>query len=421
MSGSPASWPLVKIGDIARVKAGATPSREKQELYFSEFGHPWVKTGDLTDGLLCETAERITEKAVADTSCEIHPPGTVLVAMYGGFQQIGRTGILQVYAATNQAVSAIIANRQRVIPHFLNYCLVYSRPAWKKIAASSRKDPNITKQDILDFQIPLPPLSEQRRIAEILSSVDEAIAATQAVIEQTRTVKQSVLNHLLTKGIRHTRFKQTEIGVLPEAWEVVTVDDICQRISVGIVVQPAQYYVPEGVKCFRSANVREGRVEDSNWVYISPEANEQLAKSRLEAGDVLVVRSGYTGTSCVVTPEFAGANCIDIIFARPNQKEVNSHFLSALINSPIGREQVLRSEGGMAQKHFNVSAMKKMLVPLPSMVEQEVISSRVIELNAQLWLAEAEISRLQRLKSALMSDLLTGRKRVSADALSPAL
>ncbi|MGR0189071.1 restriction endonuclease subunit S [Azospirillum aestuarii] len=315
----------------------------------------------------------------------------------------------------------VVRAKPDIDPSFLFYTLNRTDTFSHAIkSAAGTKMPRTSWALMSGFTFHLPPLPEQRRIAEILSSVEEAIAATQMVIEQTGTVKQGTLNRLLTEGIGHTRFKQTEIGMLPEAWEVVTVDDICQRISVGIVVQPAQYYVPEGVKCFRSANVREGRVEDSNWVYISPEANKQLAKSRLEAGDVLVVRSGYTGTSCVVAPEFAGANCIDIIFARPNQKEVNPHFLSALINSPIGREQVLRSEGGMAQKHFNVSAMKKMLVPLPSMVEQEVISSRIIELNAQLRLADAEISRLQRLKSALLSDLLTGRKRVTADALSPA-
>lgn len=273
---------------------------------------------------------------------------------------------------------------------------------------------------LAEFRFLLPPLPEQRRIVEVLSSVDEAIETTQAVIDQTHTVKQGILKRLLTRGIGHTRFKETEIGEIPEVWSVVTMDDLCRRISVGIVVQPAQYYVPKGVRCFRSANVREGYVEDSNWVYISPESNEQLAKSRLEAGDVLVVRSGYTGTSCVVPPQFAGANCVDIIFARPNQERANPHFLSALINSPIGREQVLRSEGGMAQKHFNVSAMKKMLVPLPDKDEQDAIACRIVEMNQNERHSEQEISRLRGVKTAFMFDLLNGRKRVSADILSPA-
>jgi type I restriction enzyme S subunit len=276
--------------------------------------------------------------------------------------------------------------------------------------------PAVSAKDVGDYSLPLPPLPEQRHIAEILSSVDEAIAATQAIIDQICKVKQGVLKHLLTKGIGHTRFKQTEIGEIPEEWNIVCTDDICRCISVGIVVQPAQYYVSEGIKCFRSANVREGYIEDKNWAYISPESNELLSKSRLQSGDVLIVRSGYTGTSCVVSPEFDGTNCIDIIFARPMQDRVHPYFLSALINSPIGRKQVLRAEGGLAQKHFNVSAMKKMQIPLPNMDEQHVIAARISDITKQELLSGREVARLKSLKSALMTDLLSGRKRVHLTA-----
>ncbi len=191
------------------------------------------------------------------------------------------------------------------------------------------------------LSIPLPPLHEQRRIAEILSSVDEAIAATRAVIEQTRKVKQGVLERLLTKGIGHTRFKQTEIGDIPEGWPLANADDACAQISVGIVIKPSQYYVESGVRCFRSANVREGFVEDADCFYISEEGNRVNRKSVLRTGDVLVVRTGYPGTSCVVPSKYGGANCIDIIFARPNIGLVDPYFLSTFINSASGKTGLL--------------------------------------------------------------------------------
>ncbi|MDZ7778956.1 MAG: restriction endonuclease subunit S [Gemmatimonadota bacterium] len=83
-------------------------------------------------------------------------------------------------------------------------------------------------EDLMGERLLLPPLPEQRKIAAILSSVDDAIAATRKVIEQTERVKQGLLQTLMTRGIGHTRFKQTEIGEIPEEWEVVTLEDVCE-------------------------------------------------------------------------------------------------------------------------------------------------------------------------------------------------
>nr|WP_236783789.1 restriction endonuclease subunit S [Azospirillum humicireducens] len=210
--------------------------------------------------------------------------------MYGGFQKIGRTGVLQRNAATNRAVSAILADRQRVNPAFLNYCLVRSQPAWKKIAASSRKDPNITKQDILEFQIPLPPLSEQRRIAEILSSVDEAVASTQAVIEQTRTVQQSVLKRLLSKGIGHSRFKQTEFGAIPEPWKVVPLRTVA-HIQTGVAKGKKDIHDPVELPYLRVANVQDGHIDLIELKTITVSAS-QVERYSLRPGDVLMTEGG---------------------------------------------------------------------------------------------------------------------------------
>ena len=144
------------------------------------------------------------------------------------------------------------------------------------------------------------------------------------------------------------------------------------------------------------------------------EGHEKNKKSQLKVGDVLVVRSGYTGTSCVVPPEYNGTNCIDIIFARPKQNLVISEFLSAYINSPEGRKQVLKSEGGLAQKHFNVTELKKMLVPIPPQAEQIGIIRHLEDAQTAIRLNEAKLNQLQAIKTGLMSDLLTGCKRLEA-------
>ena len=163
-------------------------------------------------------------------------------------------------------------------------------------------------------------------------------------------------------------------------WRRTTVEDVCETVSVGIVVQPTQYYVQpgDGVRAFRSANVGENRVIDRDWVYLSPAGHRTNSKSALQTGDVLVVRSGAPGTACVVTEKYADSNCIDIVFARPRRADVIPEYLAEFTNSPVGRRHVLGMQGGLALKHFNVGAYKKLELLLPGLAEQ----SRIVDLLA---------------------------------------
>lgn len=199
-----------------------------------------------------------------------------------------------------------------------------------------------------------------------------------------------------------------------EGWKHKSVEEICERVSVGIVVKPSQYYVEEGqgVRAFRSANIAENRIVDDNWVYLSPEGHAANAKSCLRTGDVLVVRSGAPGTACVVTPEFEGANCIDVVFARPNPKIVLPEYLSEYTNSAVGKQHVLGNKGGLALQHFNVGAYKEMIVLLPPLPEQRKIAEIL-----RTW--DEAIEKLEALRAAslqrriwMRTHLFTGRTRL---------
>jgi type I restriction enzyme S subunit len=154
------------------------------------------------------------------------------------------------------------------------------------------------------------------------------------------------------------------------------VEEICQRVSVGIVIKPSQYYVEngDGIRAFRSANIGENKVVDRDWVYLSKAGHEANKKSALREGDVLVVRSGAPGTACVVPEEFAGSNCIDVVFARPDSRQVLPEYLASYTNSDVGKQHVLGKKGGLALQHFNVGAYKEMVVLLPPLPEQRKIA-----------------------------------------------
>lgn len=202
--------------------------------------------------------------------------------------------------------------------------------------------------------------------------------------------------------------------MIPEGWSHTTAEDLCTRISVGIVIKPSQYYVEagRGVRAFRSANVGEGFVRDGDWIYISPEGHAANKKSALKADDILIVRTGYPGTACLVPPEYDGSNCIDVIFARPDQGRVVPAYLCAYTNSEYGKKQVLDGSGGLAQKHFNVGAYKSLIVPLPPIVEQQTIIDILSTWDRALKTVGALIANARDQKAALMQALLTGRTRL---------
>jgi type I restriction enzyme, S subunit len=186
---------------------------------------------------------------------------------------------------------------------------------------------------------------------------------------------------------------------------------LSERIMVGIVIRPTQYYVSQGVPAFRSANIREDGINNLDLVFISEASNALLAKSQTRTGDILTVRTGYPGTSAVVRPPHASCNCIDILITRPSKK-INSDYLVFWINSSFGKEQILRNQGGLAQQHFNVGDMRSLLVALPSLTEQRSIATALSDMDELLGGLDRLITKKRDLKQSAMQQLLTGKTRL---------
>jgi type I restriction enzyme S subunit len=273
--------------------------------------------------------------------------------------------------------------------------------------------PAVRDSDILAEVILVPPLSEQRKIAAVLGLVQRAIEQQERLIALTAELKKALLHKLFTEGLRGEPQKQTEIGPVPESWELVRCEELCEMITVGVVVKPASHYVATGVPAFRSFNVHEDRLVTNDLVYFSQTVNDTtLAKSKLRVGDVLVVRTGYPGTSCVVPKEYDGANCIDLVIVRPNVGVICAGYLSRFFNAPAGKSQAVASKHGLAQQHLNVSAVKRTLVPVPSLAEQDEIDSALATLQRKIELITTRRESLSDLFRTLLHQLMTAQIRV---------
>lgn len=174
---------------------GGTPSRSRTDCFGG--GIPWVKTTDLNNGLILKTEETLTPLGLAESSCTLIPAGSVLVAMYGGLRQIGRTGLLLQESTVNQALTAIVPNPTRLVSAFLLEWLNFHRAYWRRFAASSRKDPNITKGDVEDFPVPLVPIEQQAEVVRALQLWNTAIAETEKLIAAREQYLSYLRSHLL--------------------------------------------------------------------------------------------------------------------------------------------------------------------------------------------------------------------------------
>jgi type I restriction enzyme S subunit len=318
-------------------------------------------------------------------------------------------------------------DRDGISMRWLSYVL-RSAPARAHIethaTGTSGSMKNLPKSKLLDLDLLFPPVQEQRSIAGVLETLDTTIRHTEAIIEKLKQVKQGLLHDLLTRGVNSNGelrpprseaphlYKESVLGWIPTAWQIKRGREVCDEIVVGIVVRPTQYYRATGVPILRSANVRENGLMLNDLVFMSTKDHQRQRKSTVRPGDVLTVRTGYPGTSCVVDGQVAEANCVDIIISRLGAG-TSPHFWAMWINSSFGKEQVLRVQGGLAQQHFNVGDLAALWAAIPALSEQEAIVERVESLNSRLSMEQRSVELCRDVKVGLMDDLLTGRVRVT--------
>jgi type I restriction enzyme S subunit len=194
---TPKTWQVVRIRDIAETSSGGTPSRSKKEYFDGEI--PWVKSGELKDNTLYATEETISNEGLQNSAAKIFPKGTLLIALYGA--TVGKTAILGIDATTNQAVCAILPKGDTINPEFLKYYIVFRREQLIAVSAGGAQ-PNISQEIIRFKNVPLPQPQEQRKIAEILLTLDKKLEIERAEMAKLENTKHGLMDLLLTGKIR---------------------------------------------------------------------------------------------------------------------------------------------------------------------------------------------------------------------------
>jgi type I restriction enzyme S subunit len=348
--------PRVELGAIAEFINGAAFKPDD----WGESGRRIIRIQNLTDESkpYNRTTREVPSKLVVY-------PGDLLVswsATLGVFEWAGPDEAL-----LNQHIFRVLPDARRVERRYLRHGLELALGEMQRHLHGATMQ-HVNRGEFLATKLLLPALSEQRRIAELLDRAEALRAKRRAALAQLDTLTQSIFLEMFGDPLGN-----------PMNWPLVRFEDLCNRVTVGIVVQPASYYVSEGIPALRSLNVRAGSIDLEFLVYFSERDNAtKLAKTRLKTGDLVLVRSGQPGTASVVPPDLDGVNAIDLLIATPKGEIADSTFLCAFFNSSGGRDLVLSKQRGQVQKHLNVGSLNEARLPLPPLRMQREYARRVV-------------------------------------------
>lgn len=322
---------------------------------------------------------------------------------------LGKVGII----TDDLAGANITANLLRLSPdkdlisgkYLLYYFLSSAFNNSLENASESTTIKTIKVPELKSIKIPLPSLREQRKIAEILSSVDAAIEKTEQVIAKTEEVKKGLMQQLLTKGIGHTEFKQTELGEIPVEWEVVKFNDICKNITDKFdpKIEEVKTYI-----ALEHIEQTTGKLLGTDISTSSTSLKTQFKKDDVLFGKLRPYLRKY------VYADFEGVCATEILVLR--SKDIcYSKYLFLLVQEENFLEFIASRTFGTKMPRTSWNEIKEYSIPLPQLQEQYEVVKIVGHLSKKLESESIKLDKLKDIKSGLMQQLLTGQVRVKID------
>ena len=401
----PVDWEVVRLEDVSEINMGQSPPSE--DCSEEAKGLPFYQ-GNAQFGSKYPSPKKWCEKPK-----KIANQGDILISVRA---PVGEINIAPHKCCIGRGLAAITA--KGVNPDYLYHSLFIHRKALQKIAQGSTFEA-INSKELSDLSIFSPPFSEQKQVAEILTTVDEAIEKTAQVIETTKEVKKGLMQKLLTRGIGHKKFKKTEIGEIPEEWSLLTLEEIVPKARGSIKRGPfggaikKEFFVPEGYKVYEQRNVIYNDFELGDY-YIDEDKFEELKDFQISQDDLLISCSGTIGR-IVLVPGNVKKGIINQALLRItlDEEKMMPEFFKHFFETDSMQKKVISHTHGSAMKNIvSMTELKKIQFVVPSIEEQNKIVELINGVDSKVEDEQAYKSDLEELKKGLMQVLLTGKIRV---------
>lgn len=371
-----------------------------------EGGIPCVRVVDLVKSkVLVEDLITTTPEISSSYSRTVLQEKDIMFALRGEIGHVVMADQFLIGANLTRGVALIAANEE-VKPEFLLWAIrspMVRSEILLRVNGSALRE--ITIGGLRQVKVPIPPLPEQKKIAAILSSVDEAIASTQAVIDQTRKVKQGLLQQLLTRGIGHTKFKDSAIGEIPEVWEVVKTGDVCTSIVPGrnkpkVFDGDIPWITIPDIEGVTVSNSKTG-------LAVSREELKRAKGKTVPRNTVVMTCVGNFGIAAVTVQELVINQQLHGFVC---SKSIIPMYLCLVLRSKVSEMESLAGQTTVA--YLNSSKCESIRIPLPPVHEQEKIVEKFLSLENTFTANQKNLAELIQVKQGLMQDLLTGKVRV---------
>lgn len=410
------AWPIRQFAEVADYGVGKTPARANADYWAqSDQNVPWVSISDLAPyGVVTNTKETVSRKAFDEVfRAKLVPTGTLLMSFK---LTIGRIATLGVPAAHNEAIISIYP-RPGVHQRFLGYFL--SQYDYTDLQDRQIKGNTLNKSKIDRIPVPVPPEGEQRRVADLLDGLRHAIDLQDAVLVNLAQMKSAAMRHLFTRGLRQKTQKETEIGQIPESWEVATIDKHFTVVSGGTPSRSnAAYWAGGTIGWVKTTEVNYSVITETEEHITQAGLNGSAAKL-LPPGTLLMAMYGQGVTRGKVGILGIEASCNQACAAiTPTDDAVVAQYLYHYLTS---RYEAIRSlaHGGQ-QQNLNLDIVRKIDVPVPpTIVEQQEIIDVLDALDRKIELHRRKRDVLDRLFKSLLHKLMTGEISVDDLDLSP--
>ena len=391
-------WAETTLGDVAEWWSGGTP-KAREPKYYENGTIPWAVIADMNKGIIDSTNSYITKEALELIGGRLAPVGSVLISMYAS---VGKSAIANIPLATNQAIAWSIPNQKKIIPFYL---YLVSQQLEKEISDLARgaTQRNINRQMLREFTFQLPPLPEQKRIVDLISSVDSYIEALQQQLESAKRSRNAVLHELLTSG--------------GDDWIETTLGEICADglFADGDWVE-SKDQDPEGdYRLLQLADIGDGTFLNKSDRWMNREQFNRLGCTKLEVNDVLIARMpDPIGRACLL-PEGLPvcATVVDVAIVRTGNETLQK-FLALLINSSDFRTEAFSLLTGTTRQRISRGNLAKISFVIPSQEKQLEIVNLISLFDGEIAQSVRVIEEAKQLRSGLLSDLLSGEHEIPA-------
>ena len=422
------SWKEIKLVDLASFRRGSFPQPYGLDKWYDDNnGMPFIQVFDVDDNMkLKRETKRKISKLGSQMSVFI-PKGTLILTIQGS---IGRVAITDYDAYMDRTLLVFQKFYEEVDLKFIMYII---RELFKeaKENANGSTIKTITKEELSEYTINLPPLPQQRKIANILSTCDDVIEKTEAAIAKYQALKQGMMHDLFTRGIdlktgklrpkpeqAPDLYEDSELGKIPKDWRVDVFENLCPKVADRDHFTPT--YFDTGVPIISPKDFDENHnISFEKCKFISNEAHlKNCKKTDLRTDDLVFTRIGAgLGKVAIVEswmPEFSILHSSCMI--RTFERALNSKYLMYFIKGELLQKQISIEVQSIGVPDLGLDKIRlfKCLHPV-NLKEQELISKRLSTIDDKIFIEQSTKAKFEKIKSGLMQDLLTGKVEVKVE------